>query len=59
MQTEIAQTIFEKVKNLPLDEQKEQNGDSRIGTLLLLNLFRDQMQKGETAPDVAPTNETK
>ncbi len=23
MQTEIAQTIFEKVKNLPLDEQKE------------------------------------
>ena len=39
-----------------------ENGDGGggIGTLLLLNLFRDQMQKNGDAPVVtAPTNGTK
>jgi len=33
------------------------SGDGGIGTLLLLNLFRDQMQKQNTnAPSIVPTN---
>ena len=35
------------------------DGGGGIGTLLLLNLFRDQMQKNSDAPVVAPTNGTK
>jgi hypothetical protein len=34
-------------------------GAGGIGTLLLLNLFRDQMQKNGDAPAIAPTNGTK
>ena len=32
------------------------NGDGGIGSLLLLNLFRDQMQKKADVPIIAPTN---
>ncbi|MBA4124914.1 MAG: hypothetical protein H0X72_20915 [Acidobacteria bacterium] len=32
------------------------DGGGGIGTLLLLNLFRDQMQKNGDAPSIAPTN---
>ena len=35
------------------------SSDGGIGTLLLLNLFRDQMQKTGDKPAIAPTNGTK